>query len=101
MPTFKPEPLLEVLSTITSPVFCELVLELGGHSYVDEPYSIYQDRWKVIDGYLEERFSDRRDFKMIIRKGESQWWERFRCHAEECFPLLVRRGCIQFEKSCD
>jgi hypothetical protein len=101
MSTFEPQLLLRALSTVTSPVFCELVLELGGHPYLDEPSSVYQDRWQEIDRHLEERFRDRRDFKIIIRKGDSYGWEYFQRHVKEYFPLLARRGCIEFEKFHD
>jgi hypothetical protein len=92
MCAYKSDLLLGVLSTIKSPAFCELVLELGG--YLDEPSWVYKDHWKEIERYLEERFSDRRDFKIIIRKGGGWRGGGFRRHAREIFPLLARRGCI-------
>jgi hypothetical protein len=93
------ELLLRVLSTVTSPVFCELVLELGGPS---DPYghqSIFRDRWRVLDGCLEERLSDRRDFKIIIREGLGWCKGEFRRHAKEMLPLLARQECIVYTVS--
>jgi hypothetical protein len=101
MSTFEPQLLLGAFSTVTSPVFCELVLELTGNWYLDDPSWVYQDRWEEIDRHLEERFSDRGDFKIIIRNSDSDGWEYFQRHIKGCFPLLASRGCIEFEKPRD
>jgi hypothetical protein len=99
--TFRSELLLGVLSTITSPPFCELVLELGGHPRLGKPPSGYQDPWEEIDKYLEERFTDRGDFKILIKKDGLYGRKSFQRHVKESFPLLARRGCIEFEKLHD
>src|SRR5579872_6987111 len=90
--------LLRVLATITSPVFCEFVLELSGvPSQFTGPSSAYWGRWGSIDDFIDERFSQRGDFRVIISTGELCDWENFQWHAKRAFPLLAKRGCIHFE----
>jgi hypothetical protein len=102
MESFKPDTLLGVLSTVTSPVFHEFVLELDGFpSWFDEASPMHRDRWEGIDELLEERFAERGDFMVIIRTGGSYYPETFQRHAKESFPLLARRGCIYFERFRD
>lgn len=92
--------LLTVLSTITSPAFCELVFELSsGLSRLSEPPLQNRGRWGEVDRLLEERFSNRGDFRFIIRTGQLRNHARFQRYAAKNFPLLLRRGCVHFETS--
>lgn len=90
----------EALSTITSLVFCEFVLELGKlPSLFSRPSSEHWGDWEEIDRLLEERFAKRKNFRLIIKTGKLYDRETFQAHARESFPLLARRGCIRFETS--
>lgn len=89
---------LRTFSTITSPVFRELVLELRGL-----PYSLSRSpwgQWRQIDKLLENRFAKRGDFRLIIRTGRFCYEGLFRNDTKRAFPLLESKGCIRFEK-CD
>ena len=90
-----PSPLLSALSTITSPAFCEFVLELPPQ--VNRLGSNDWDDWKEVDHYFEERFSTHKDFRVIIRTGKFHDQETFQMHTKEIFPLLASRGFIHFE----
>lgn len=87
--------------TVSSPFFCELVLELGGLPFqLGGPSREYRGRWEEIDRFLERRFAERPgDFKLTIRTRNFLDWENFQIHAKETFPLLESRGCIRFETS--
>lgn len=88
------------ISTITSPVFHEVVLELGRvPSDFYGPYSMYWGEWERIDRYLWNRFANRNDFRLVIRTGELFDRETFEAHAKETFPMLAGRGQIYFERS--
>ena len=90
------------ISTITSPVFRELVLELDGlSSRFDGPSPAYWGRWEEIDRLVEQRFAKHGDFRLVIRTGELSDQETFQRHTKENFPLLAGRGCIHFETSYD
>ena len=92
--------LLRALSTITSPVFSEFVLELGGlPTHFHGPSSKYRGRWKEIGELLENQFALHGDFRLNIRTGKLYDRETFQGHAKEIFPLLASKGCIQFEMS--
>jgi hypothetical protein len=92
--------LIGVLSTISSPTFCEFVLELILFpAHFDETSSENWGRWEKVDEFLHGRFAQRGDFKVIIRTGEIHDWETFQRHMKEGFPLSARRGCIHFETS--
>ena len=99
--TFALEMLPRVISTITSPAFCEFVLELTrvpSPSYWET--SIYWGHWERIDRFLENQFSERGDFRLVIRTGELGYQETsFQARAKETFSLLASRGCIFFEIS--
>ncbi|KAF9645152.1 hypothetical protein BDM02DRAFT_693138 [Thelephora ganbajun] len=89
-----------MLSTITSSVFCEFVLEFGKlPPYFNRPSLEHWGHWDKIDRFLEERFGERRDFRLIIRTGKLYNWETFQRHAKKRFPLLTRRGRVLFETS--
>lgn len=86
------------ISTITSPVFRELVLELGDVSFrFDGPSMAYWGRWEEIDRLADERFAKHNDFKLVVRTGELGDKEAFQKHFKDNFPLLASRGCIHFE----
>lgn len=87
------------ISTITSPAFCELVLELGGLSSRPDQQHQYWGHWERVDEWLKERSATRGDFKLIIRTGKLRDPETFQKHAKEAFPLLASGGCINFEMS--
>jgi hypothetical protein len=88
------------ISTITSPVFREIVLEVGGTpSRFDGPSPAYWGRWEEFDRMIEQRFAKNGDFRLIIRTGELQNREAFKEHAKGTFPLLASKGCIHFETS--
>ena len=97
---FVPDPLLEALPTIMSPVFCEFTLEMGIlPSNFNRPALEHWGYWGGIDQFLEERFARHGGFKFIIRTGRLYDREIFQRHARETFPLLAGRGCIYFEIS--
>jgi len=88
------------LSTITSPDFCEFVLELGKvPSHFVQPSSEHWGYWGNIDRFFEERWTKREDFRLIIRTGKLYDRKTFEAHAKETFPLSASRGLIRFETS--
>ena len=95
VPISPPSPLLYALSTITSPTFCEFVLELPPK--IDRPDFHDWSGWEEIDRVLEERFATRKYFRLIIRTGRFYDQETFQMHTKEIFPLLADRGLIRFE----
>jgi hypothetical protein len=91
---------LSALSTITSLVFCEFILELGKlPSQFSLPSSEHWGNWSEVDRLFENQFAGRGDFRVTIRTGKLYDRETFQAHAKENFPLLARRGCIRFETS--
>lgn len=89
-----------LVSTITSPFFSELVLELAGPpSHFGGLSAEYLGRWVSTDAFLEEQFAKGGDFKLIVRTGELHDRNTFQKHAKDNFPLLASRGCIHFETS--
>ena len=94
-------PLLGMLSTIVSPVFCEFVLELGGTAPPPERRSMKTwTLWRDFDNLFEERFARHGDFRLVvIITSEPSDWEDLRRKAEWGFPLLAERGCIYLETS--
>ena len=90
---------LVMLSTIVSPVFCELVLAFDG--YPPEIQSMGGwGLWRDFDKLLEERFASHRDFSLIIIiPREPSGLEGLRMEAERGFPLLADRGCIYLQTS--
>jgi hypothetical protein len=100
--TSTPINLVEALSTVTSLVFREFVLELGTYpSWFNTPSSMHRNRWEEVDKLFVERFAERGNFKVIIRTGELSDRESFQQYVKESFPLLARRGSIHFETSHD
>lgn len=86
------------ISTVTSPVFCEFVLELSAlPSHFDGPSSAYWGGWDRIDRFLEGRFANREGFRLIIRTGDLGDRETFERHVKETFSFLKTRGRIDFE----
>ena len=96
--TIPRDALLGVLLTVTSPVFCELVLELIGlpPQFIRSP-STFWGRWEEVDVFLQQRFGARGDFMLIIRTGQLYDQENFQRHAKAKFPLLTSMGWIRFE----
>jgi hypothetical protein len=81
-----------ILSSIVSPVFCELVLEI--------PWSPppFQLACLPISGdHHFERFAWNGDFRFIIRTSEPYVRELLGKQAKREFPLLASRGCIHLE----
>ena len=68
-------PLLNVLSTITSPAFCEFIIELPPQ--VNRPAFHDPNGWEGIDQLCEERFATRKCFRLIIRTGRFYDQETF------------------------
>ena len=88
------------LSTITSPVFRELVHEVNGRSCrSSRTYPELWLCWKKIDKFLEGRFAEQGDFRVVIRTGELYNREPFRAHMKKAFPFLAKRGQVGFEAS--
>lgn len=85
------------LSTIRSPDFCELVLELGKLPSQFNSRLEHWGDWGNVDRFFEERWGEREDFRLIIRTGKLYDRETFEAHAKESFPLSTKRGCIRFE----
>jgi hypothetical protein len=100
-PLFGRDALLGALLTITSPSFCELVLELGGYNPCRmHPPRNYLGFWEETDRFLKEKFAEHGDFRLIIRTGKpSNARELFERHIGETFPLLSSRGCVRLEYS--
>lgn len=76
------------------------MLELGNPAYLFNGSSS-EDRghWGEADKFLEEKFSKRGDFKVVIRTSGRYDPSIFRTYAKEEFPLMTSRGCIHFEAS--
>jgi hypothetical protein len=92
------EALLNVLSKIASPSFHELVFELHSHSPSFSSLPLEgEDQWGGVDKFLEERFSGRKDFRVVIRSSESRDSLTLESYARENFPLMTIRGCIHSE----
>ena len=88
------------ISTITSPVFREFVLEVDGiPSNCDGTNMRPWGRWGETDTLIAERVVKDGDFRFTIRTGKLHRPERFRMQARWFFPLAARSGCIHFETS--
>ncbi|KAF9781756.1 hypothetical protein BJ322DRAFT_1111680 [Thelephora terrestris] len=95
-----PELIYGVIFTITSPVFCEFVLEMSTlPSLFDTPSLEVLGYWGKTDGLLEERFAKHGHFRLIIRMGKHRGLKDFQQHIRGAFPLLEKRGCIHFQIS--
>ena len=95
---FSLELIPRVIKTISSPVFCEFVLELGAlPSPFDGPSSVYWGGWGRIDRFLDNQFANRKDFRFIVRTDKLCDRETFERHAKKTFSFLENRGCIHFE----
>lgn len=98
----KPDVFVGMFSTITSPFFCEFVLELSALPFQFDARSPDDwGRWREIDKFLEDKFSKRGDFKVIIRAAKPHGQAIFQRCVKGGFPLLARRGCVHFEASHD
>ena len=86
-----------LFSTIVSPVFCELVLEIHGSPSRFEPWCLASSTAWGQSGYLLEGFARNGDFRLIIRASEVSDREELGREAERAFPLLASRGCIYLE----
>lgn len=92
--------LLGVLSTITSLVFSELVLEIGRlPPHFHGSSSEHWGSWEQIDDLLETQFAKYGSFRLVIRTTDLDDKETLERHAKESFPLLAKRGRIHFETS--
>ena len=92
------ELLPRAVSTITSHVFHEFVLELGRlPSNFTGRASMYWGNWDRIDRFLGNQFANREDFKLVIRTGQINDQGTFQKHAKETFSFLASRGCVHFE----
>ena len=91
---------LVTLSTIVSPVFCELVLVLDGSPPEIQSMGA-SGLWGDFDRFFEERFARHGDLRLIIVISyyPSDWGDLQR-EVERDFPLLAERGCIYLERSC-
>ena len=90
------------LSTITSPAFSELVLDLG--SPPSEPIQLPFDthrrgNWEGVDRLLNGFLDQCPDFKLVIRADAQCNRGEFRARAKERFPLMAGRDRIRFETS--
>ena len=97
---FSYHPLTMALSTVASPVFCELVIGLGEDCVTRQPWRNWF-LWKDTDRVLEEQFSTHEDFQLIIRTGGDPDSVTFERDMREAFQLSANRGGgrIRFEKS--
>lgn len=87
-----------VLSTIHSPIFSELVLEMCGlPSHFSRSSLEHWGDWGEVDRFLEDQFATRGDFRLIVKTGRVYDSETFQRHAKEAFPLLANRERIHFE----
>lgn len=95
---FKRNPFLTTLSTITSPLFSELVIELDDHPYYfdESPLEVW-GHWEAIDEFIAENFAQRGGFRLIIRPKWLDKQENFHSNVMEIFRLSARKGCIRFE----
>ena len=87
---FSYHPLTTALSTVTSPVFCELVIGLGEDCVSRQPWR----NWflcKDTDRVLEEQFAAHEDFKLIIRTGGVPDSVTFERDMREAFQLSASR----------
>ena len=97
---FNRRALFAALSTITSPVFCELELEICVlPSRFTKPSWVYWSGWEEVAEFLEELFGAREDFKLIVTTGKLHDRETFHRHVNEIFPSWADRGRIHFKIS--
>ena len=102
VPYFPLEELPRFISTITSPVFCEFVLQLAGadaYPCKELPELIHWGLWERIDRSLEDQFSERGDFRLVIRTGKLFDQQAFQDYTMKTFSLLASRKRIRFETS--
>ena len=88
------------ISTITSPVFREFVLDLGEiPSRFDGTSPVCWGRWGETDRLVAQRVVKDSDFRFTIRTAKLRHWETFQRHAKKTFPLVASSGRIHFETS--
>ena len=97
---FDQDALRTILSSITSPTFCELVLEIGRlPSRFRSPPPRHMGNWEDTDQFLEDRFSKCGKFRLIIQTSELDDGEQFQQRTKETFSSLASKGCIHSETS--
>ena len=79
--------------TITSPVFCEVVLQISNLP----PIPSGRDPAPGFDFIFGEQFAERKDFKLIIKTCVPLEQETFQIYMKETFSLLAREGHVHFE----
>lgn len=90
--------LLELLSTITSRVLREFVLELNNlPSQSNGPSAKCWGGWREIDRFFDRQFAAGGDFCLVVRTGDLIDRKILRTRVEWGFPLLVKRGCVHIE----
>ena len=96
--TLRKDALSGLLSTITSLVFSEFVLEIGRlPPHFHGSTSEFWGSWEEVDAHLKTRFARYGGFKLIIRTGKLIDRGDFERHVRGSFPLLENMGRIQFE----
>ena len=90
--------------TITSPVFCEVVLQLradpsiSSRSDLGLPPWLDPERWHPgMDVVFGEQFAKCEGFGFIIKTHEPLKQETFQSQMKETFSLLAEKGCVHFE----
>ena len=96
VPTFERDPFLATLSTITSPLYSELVIELDRPRFDKSPLE-HWGHWEAIDEFIAENFAQREDFRLIIRPNRLYDQENFQSNAMKSFRLSAKKGCVHFE----
>ena len=82
----------------TSLSLSEFVLELSGlPSELTQPSRMLWGNWDDIDKMFEKFLRSRPEFKVVIRTGRLYNRDKFQAQAKERFPLMARRGRLQFE----
>lgn len=99
MSIFTRATLWDMLSTIKSPVFRELVLEMPGQPDFGSSFPEHQGGLDRTSSIREEQFAEREDFRFIIRTGVLDDQETFQRFVKEACPSLARQGGLLFETS--
>lgn len=91
--------LFQTISTISSPFFSELVLEVEGVPTILE---LRGDAWRWWGSWtgldkMFERIDIERGFRVVIRAEEVDEESNFTAEAEEQLPLMAARMGVDFE----
>jgi hypothetical protein len=89
-------PFLRALSTIKSPVFREVAIEVEGLFRGPWKYVLGGD-WSKLDRHLDELFSMREDGQLVFRAHEFVDHQSVKTQAMQLFPRVVERGRFRFE----